>query len=202
MHSIHYSPYEEDVKRKQVQAEWDEIAWREGDGSGGLPGSINWLDHKIFNSYDEAKNWIENNDKSYWQVAVKYYDYCSLRGTDKKLSKYKELSAKADEAKKKYEELNKTNHFAASKAKYIGCPHCGSKINAEIYNKPIHACNCKHNYCPVCMKDMRPQTTLNKIEAAKVKWSKLEEQAKQEYEKQQKKTKPVIKWLVKTEFHC
>jgi len=198
-HEIQYFDYSITTDKKRIETELNDYArhatWQEG-GSG-LYSSIRWID-KIFETYSEAQQYIDRNDRGdYDQLAVKYKEYGSVDKT--KLTKYNELSAKCKEAYDKVNKLENTNHFKEVKAAYIGCPHCGSKINREIYTTKWTAV--KPNYCPVCRESMLKDTMLKQIESAKEKHKKLQEQAKAEYEKQQKKNKPTERWLVKIEYH-
>lgn len=181
---------ENDINEYVSKATWQE-------GGGGLYRPIRWID-KTYESWDEARNNIEMmDDGDYCQLAVKYKEYGTVDKS--KLKKYNELSTKCKEAHDKVDKLERTNHFKDLKSAYIGCPHCNSKINREVYvnKRTLMRANC----CPVCGESMLKDTMLKQIEAAKEKHRKLQDQAQAEYRKQQLKNKPKDKWLVKIEYH-
>ena len=65
------------------------------------------------------------------------------------------------------------NHVAAKdfKSEFVGCKHCGSKINREYI---------KSNACPVCRGDMRSDTTQKRLENMRAKVNRLRNDIKDE----------------------
>ena len=84
-HEIRHETYPENVDKKKVQAEWDDtvrhICWQEG--ASGLGRPIRWLD-KVCGSYEEAEEYIQKQDKGWYdQLAVKYLDYGDVQPSKK-----------------------------------------------------------------------------------------------------------------------
>ena len=105
-----------------------------------------------------------------------------------------ELVKKHAELMKKYRETTGKIHYKDVKSQYIGCKHCGSKINKDYLTQ---------NHCPICRQDLRPQSVLDSIEKMKLKLVQLQEDIKKEEKKEQEKYKKRAEehWLVKIEYH-
>lgn len=193
-HNVRYKSYEENVNRAKVQKFWDEYAANEDyqEGCSGLNGSIKWKDGiSPLQNYDKAREWIETNDSGcYDQLAVRYYEYPSVKS-----SKKEELEKKLYEQQQKIHELSNTVHYEGVSSAYVSCKKCGSKINSQYFGKTVY------NLCPVCKEDLRPESALAAINAAKEKAKKIDAQCKVETERLQKKCKPTVRWLVKIEYH-
>lgn len=193
MHNIHYSSYNEKVNKKSVQKEWDNVAAREGylEGATGLPGDIRWID-KVCDSYEEAQQYIDKNDNGWYdQLAVKYLEYPSNL---KKTKKHETIEARLIEENTKLMDIQRKIHYADTKSTYVGCKKCGSKINTHYL---------RSNNCPICNEDLRPESTLQKIESYKEKVKDLQKQLKEEEKKLNQKNKKAatVMWLVKVEYH-
>ena len=120
-------------------------------------------------------------------LAVKFYDTHRVPETEK----LKKLQAAKTAAYKKYNDLAFAFHFANAKSELIGCKCCGSKISRKYL---------KNNFCPVCHSDLRPETTLNRIDTLKAKADKLYDEVLNETTKIAKKSGN-IRWLIKIEYH-
>lgn len=166
--------------------------WEENPSSV-MPDRITYYD-QIFDTEEEAYEFIERKDYSYAQIAVRFKDYSNIK-TPAKVTKARDALKKAE---KDYWDAAGKFHFANHKAAFIGCPYCGSKISSEHF-KPK-----RRNACPVCGKDMRPQTTLNTIDNKKKKVADLKKKlavTEREWKKASVK-KGEVCWLVKVECHC
>ena len=192
-HVVNHGVYDENVNKKSVQAEWDEIAMHEDwqEGCSGLPNDIRWINHTC-NDYDEAREYLEKNDNGWYdQLAVKFLDYPEL----KKSKTLEMLEERAKRLCSRYVDLayNKI-HYANVKSQFISCRTCGSKLASSYI---------RTNKCPVCFNDLRPASTLDLINKAKNNYEKAEKDVELEMkklqEKQKKKAK--VKWLVKIEYH-
>ncbi len=186
-HNIEHYDYDEKINKNKVQKDLDtyvsHATWQEG---GGGIDPIRWND-VVCEDYDSAIEWIEKHDKGWYDcLAVKYKEPVQ---TKEKTAKELELAQKITEAGKLYNERNSVLYPKTRTSEYIGCGKCGSRLASKYLNS---------NYCPVCHTDLRPETTLKAIAAAKAKWEKAEE-IKQEYIK--KHSKKEIRWLVKIEYH-
>ena len=189
-HNIMHSVYPGYVKKESVQAEWDEYAanedWQEG--CSGLPNNIRWINH-ICDDKEDAYDYIEKHDNGWYdQLAVKFKSYHPLKETQKITNMKKRVL----DLHTKYLNANNNIHYANVKSNFIGCKCCNSKISREYI---------KSNYCPICKNDLRPETTLEKIDNMKKAYLEAEKKLKEETKKLSKKQKYDIKWLVKIEYH-
>lgn len=75
-HNIKYFEYKEDVDRKKVQANLDNYVAHEDweEGCSGLDSPIRWIENcGVFDSYDEALEYIKSHDKGWYDsLAVRY----------------------------------------------------------------------------------------------------------------------------------
>ena len=191
MHQILMETYDENVNKSKVQEHFDEIATRESDWGSGLLSSIEWLD-KTFKNQDEAYEWINKNDSSYRQMAVKFVDNNSLKYSASYTKKEKQIKQYED----KLNTLNSKIHYSAKnvKSKFVTCKTCESKISTKYI---------RNNYCPVCGKDLRPDSLVKKIVDMEKDLHKKQlelSRLKQDEIKKNKRGKS-IKWLVKVEYH-
>ena len=192
-HAIHHHIYEVSTPKNIIIAEMNEICEHETyrEGGGGLVSPIRFVD-KLLDSYDEALDWIEHNDKgNYDSVAVKY-KYHEVKNPPQYLIK---AEKKASDLWKKLSGVEHEIYYGEHPvtSNRISCKVCGSAI-ASYYFK-------RSNFCPVCHADMRPATVLDRIKNLK---AKLTEARKVEAEMNRKcrKSAPYTEyWLVKIEFH-
>lgn len=185
MHNIEHYDYQENVNRKEVQADLSRYVshqtWQEG-GCGIEP--IRWNDH-ICTSYEEAEQWIKEHDRGWYdQLAVKYYSPLKT-----KTAKTEELDEKIQETYKVYNSRNSICYPKTRTSEFIGCGKCKSRLASQYLSG---------NYCPVCRADLRPDSTLKSIAAARNKWENAQKMKKEYLDKHSKKE---IRWLVKIEYH-
>lgn len=188
MHNVEYFTYDENIKRDWVQRELDHYVSCEThrEGGHGLGQSIRWLENlPVQGDRGLAEKAIEQNDRGWYdQLAVKFLEPV-LGFTDKKVE---ELRAKERTALDAYHA--KDSVWAKGlKAEYVSCKTCGSKLRRQYIQT---------NYCPLCRKDLRPESTLKAVEAAKSRWHKAQEATKAYIDQHAKKN---VKWLVKIEYH-
>lgn len=159
------------------------------EGAGGLPERIKWHDELCFDSEEKAQQWISAHDHTYAQIAAKY-----TKGKAFTPSKTLEsLKARKIQAWKDYNILKSKLHFADLKSQTISCKNCESKLNKKYL---------KDNKCPVCGKDLRPKSTLARINSLYNKYDVLaKEYDKKLAEEKKKKGGSDIYWLIKTEIH-
>lgn len=191
-HTIYYRSYPANCNKAEVEESWDRIVQHEDyqEGASGLPNSIRWID-KTLNSYDEAKNYIDTHDKGWYDcLAVKYLDFSNIKPS----KKIGELETRLNSCHEAYWFKNNAFHFENAKAEFIGCKNCGSKIARKHLNG---------NSCPVCRGDLRPESTLKAIQAAKTAVDKARAALDAERKKYNAKchSKAKIRWLVKVEYH-
>lgn len=186
-HNIEHYDYAEKADKQKIQKDLStyvsHCTWQEG--GHGIP-QIRWNEF-ICESYDEAKDWIEAHDKGWYDcLAVKYKEPVREKVKSAKLI---ELEKKATEAGALYSQRTNLLYPRTRTSEYIGCSKCGSRLASKYLNS---------NHCPVCKADLRPETMLKSILAAKNKWAKAMDE-KDEYIK--KHSKKEIRWLVKIEYH-
>lgn len=194
-HTVEHRIYSVTTKEKQIMAELREYVEMKCFEEGGSLDDIRFNDI-ILDDYNEAERWIKEHDRGdYDQLAVKFRKYNDTEAKAAPSKRYRELQEKIKTANKRYRELADMPHFKGVKAQLLGCKKCGSKISAAYMQD--------RNYCPVCRADMRPETTLKLIDAARTKM----EKALKEFEAEEKKyheklkDKAEICWLVKIEYH-
>lgn len=188
-HNINYYTYKEQVDRKKVYAELNDMVRHETWQEGGSLDNIRWLDTApICDSYEEAQSYIEAHDRKWYDcLAVRYR---SVNDNIKSVALEK-AKARRSECYEKYASLSKAFHFADTKSEYIGCKNCGSKISHKYL---------RGNYCPVCHNDLRPQSTLDRIKSLKTSFEKACDDVKAIENNLAKKSGKVM-WLVKIEYH-
>lgn len=186
-HNVERFEFPLNVSKTGVQKQLDNYVahadWKEG--CTGLNSPIRWLDDKVYDSYDDAVDAIDRLDRGWYDsLAVQYYnrEYSSD-------AKYKELSAKADDARREYERRDAVLYASTVTSEYIGCKKCGSRLARKFLYT---------NFCPVCKNNLRSESTMKSIEAAKAKWNRANKTAAEYLEKKAKKN---IMWLVKIEYH-
>lgn len=202
-HNIEYFSYKENVDKKKVQRDMDNYVahadWQEG--CSGLYNNIRWID-VVLNDYDEAMDYIEKHDRdNYDQLAVKYYVYPPLV----KSKTYETLKERAERLRARYNELKNNIHYKDVKAKFITCRFCDSKISVTVLADRLksYAHWGNRNECPVCGRDLRPESTIELIEKARQNAEKAEKDLRDEEKKLKAKQRKnaTIKWLVKIEYH-
>lgn len=185
MHSINHDVFDEAMSKDRIYAECNAVAVREGDYHSSLD-PIRFLS-AICESYEEAESYLERNDNHWYDnLAVRYKE------PKKASSKTAKLTERYNEAYNKALALDRHFHFENAKSEFIGCKECGSKLART---------HLRSNRCPLCGKDLRPQTTLDKIKTLYDKANALDKQVKESI-KNDSKTNYKLKWLVKYEFHC
>lgn len=191
MHNIEYRVYPEKVDKAKVHKELDQYIHTQtiGEGGHGLISDIRYLNNAgIAKDRQEAEDIIKKRDKGWYdQLAVRFYapNVKSLVNNKTLVS----LRAKQAEAYSNYTDKNGALYAETRTSEFISCRKCGSSLSR------VHI---RTNRCPVCGADLRPETTLKAIEAAKAKWKKAEKAAN-DYEMAHSKKE--VMWLVKIEYH-
>ena len=185
-HNIEYYDYKENENKRAILADLSNYVshatWQEG-GHG--IDQIRWLEKDICASYSEAQKYIEAHDKKWYDcLAVRYYE--PIREKSKKID---ELATKVRDAYRLYDERNSALYPKTRTSEFIGCSKCSSRLATK---------HLKTNHCPVCHADLRPESTMKSIAAAK---AKLERAIKERDEYIDKHSKKEIRWLVKIEYH-
>ena len=128
----------------------------------------------------------DNCDLSY----ICTYDY-------KRSSTYISLKNRLKAQKKKLKDYEHVHSCKQFKAKLIGCPNCGSKVNKDFI---------KNEECPICGTNLQSPTTRKTIEGYKAAIRELEKQIKAEEKTKQAKrchdTVPGTLILLSIDTHC
>ena len=194
MHELRYLVEKENCNKDAVLTKASKIADKHGDYEGQVH-SIRWIDRTICDNEDAAREYIRNNDKGWYDnLAVRFYDYSAVNA--KKPKKIETLEERVATQRKRLYEIESVPYAKTlTSTEYVGCKHCGSKIATKYL---------RGNHCPVCGADMRPKTTLDRIESTKARIAETEKELNAEMLTWQKKQrdKAQIKWLVKIEYHC
>lgn len=140
----------------------------------------------IFSNQEKAEQWINDHDRGwYTDYAVRFYDNAP---SSKKMLKIKEKIKEENEKRDQYI----VSHSVQKRAsKFIGCPHCGSKI-AKKYIRNEH--------CPACGGELRPKSTIDRIEAYDRNIDQLRKKYVQLDAENRKKNGKLV-WLAKVEVH-
>lgn len=191
MHNIEYYDYPENIHR--------DYAWRELDyyvkqqtyqeGGHGLDKPIRWLESEpICEDYESAREAISRRDKGWYdQLAVRYK--APAREPEKRSKQQQALEDKEKDAHAKLMAVDKVIWASGLKAEFVSCRSCGSKLKRRYI---------KSNRCPLCGADLRPESTIKQIDAARARWKKAEK-AVTEYVRTHGKKE--VRWLVKIEYH-
>ena len=192
--------YPADVDRREVYSAFNyqilHSTWEEG---GHALDGITWLwDYSPLKNADKAKEFLEkrlfaSRHTGTNGIAVRY-----LQAPGQKESKaLKDLHAKRAVAAAHLLKLDREIYPASLSTTFFSCRECGSRINREKFlGKGLT----NHNMCPVCGKDLRPSTTLKRIERAQATVDKLDEKITAEQNRLNEKYGEV-RWLVMATYH-
>lgn len=189
-HNIHHATYPENVNKAKVQHEWDEYArhedWQEG--CSGLGQNIRWL-NPICESEEKAYEFLGNNDRGWYdQLAVRYKEYPRAKPT----KEVDDLKRRLKEGRERITKINEQAAIQNRTSAKIGCPKCESQLALKYL---------RGQTCPLCGTDLRSPTNLDRLNKARQNVRDLEEKLKAAEEKEARKLKPEIRWLVKIEYH-
>lgn len=184
-HCVDYTTYPATWSLDEIKRDIIEIVYNSGDGYG--TENIRMPTNKIFNSYEDAKNYTYAADKGYYDgIAIKYRNISALADTNI----ISELRAKRLDIMSKKNKYVEEHSVKKHKASYISCQSCGSKLNKD---------KLKNERCPLCNTDLRSVSTLERIYAFDKQIDKYHMKIHQEQLKQ--KDKAPVEWLVKYEYH-
>lgn len=161
------NPTNQEIKDQFVSEQQDSISQYGNDtyaGHLGIKGGLT-IDKKIYDSYADAEEEMENNDKWGSAWALGYHDdKCKINlSADKIRLKLRGIQNDINEFKK-----NTIADIRNTKSKTIGCKKCGSSVSRKFV----------HNLdCVVCSHDNAYATTtyLKRLDAKKAKWTKVKQ---------------------------
>lgn len=183
-HNITYTSLPSHLTRDEVTSRVFYAVARNGDAG---TSRIEFYSDKIFDSYDEAKEFIVKVDHGYYGgYAVKYRDYNKMTPNAAVVA----LQKKASDTLKKKDAFATEHSVQNMKPAFIGCPNCGSKLNRSRIRGQV---------CPLCLVDLRSQSTLTRLRGFDEKYRELQDKILEEQKRQ--KDKAEIRWLVKYEYH-
>lgn len=189
MHNIMYYEYDENINRDYVQRHinYEVKQGTYAEGGHGIYRPIRWLESLgVCADREEAERVIEINDRKWYdQLAVRFYE--PVHGSAGKGEET--LKEKRGACMDAFMAKERIIWAQTVKAEFVGCKACGSRLRRQ---------NIKVNRCPLCGADLRPQTMLKEVEAAKARLVKAEAALKEYIAKHSKKK---VMWLVKIEFH-
>ena len=148
---------------------------------------------KVFDSYDEASEYLEGTFGNYREIAVRYKQYPKMEPNKTMVS----LQNRIKEYEDRIREIEKP-HWATTSYEKIRCSNCGSTLATNYCGKSYN------NYCPVCKADLRPKSLLDRMEKYIQTVNDLKEKLKAEQKKQNMKmaSKAEYMWAVACEVHC
>ena len=185
--------FPESMSKKEIQTKCDlwgdhncdleERGWILGNGLG-FP--IKWTD-RVFDCRDDAEEYLEHTFGNYRQTAVRFKEA-------KTTSAMAQVKKSLEKNLQELTELSGTLHYKNAAAKMITCKKCGSSIATAYCGKTWN------NNCPVCKSDLRPKSTLDRIQAKKQKVKILQEKYREE-ERRTAKQNSSMYWAVACEVH-
>lgn len=190
-HYVDYMDFPRTATKGQISEARDRVIRRNGERDGDIllshDNGFKLHDGNIFDSYDEAVHEIERLDRGWYDDhGVLYRDYSRVKPT----KEIDNLKRRISETRIKQKEFVQNHMPNRVKAEFVGCRVCGSKV-AKKYLEGI--------YCPVCHKDIRPQSTIDKDKSYSAKIRELQDRIIELEKKQWQKAE--VRWLVKIEFH-
>lgn len=159
--------------------------WEEG--GGGLPYPIHWYT-EICKDYDDAERFIKAHDYEYAQLAVRFHNTEEAPKT----KRIQDLETKQNALSAIYLELDDKPYYRPDtvQAKFVTCKACGSKLSVA---------HLRQNRCPLCGKDLRPESVQKRIGRLKERYAELNEKIRAERLKKSKAAP--LYWYIKTEIH-
>jgi len=189
-HAINYCTYSAETDTMKIYDELNDMVEHECWQEGGSLEPIRFIKNVILEDYDKAVEYIEKNDRGWYDcLAVKYKSYKKIES-----AKLKKLEIRSKEAYDKWINEDNKIYMQNIKSMYPSCRHCNSKMLRKHL--------LKSNYCPVCGMDLRSETILNKLQNLKTKYSETSNAYNTEVKNLQNKSNNYeLKWLVKIEYH-
>lgn len=161
------------------------------------PSGYEYLDvrftDRIFDSFDEAEDYLKETFGNYRQIAVRYKKYPKVEPS----KVITDLERRISEYRIRCNELNKP-HYANVKQSTVKCKACGSSLATRYCGLSYR------NTCPVCRADLRPESTMKKLADYEKTINDLNKKLKDEEKKQNQRnaSKAELMWAVACEVHC
>jgi len=187
--------------KQMIGYEADQWSIHNSDYHQQLSSRIDFNSNRVFESYDEAREYLENHSGFYYQGAVlfKSYEKKSNSKSDKIKKKMGENHEKRMAMYNAMKEYVAKNDVKNRKSVYVGCPKCGSKLHKDYIRL-----GSKSQNCPLCGENLFSDTVKARIEKYETDLKNMGKQFK-ELQKQlaeaEKTGKFDLKWCVKVECH-
>jgi len=197
-HACEILTFKENTNKKTIATEctrWGDmnVDPYEHGGECDCGGISPYYTNRMFDTYEEAEKYLESTFGNYRQTAVRYKapvkPYKRSKTAEKLYEKYKKYNAELNELANKL-------YYKDSKCKTVRCKHCGATLPTEYCGKSYRNC------CPVCNKDLRPQTVINKIHSLNDKKNETNKKLTECEKAEKAKMKQEIYWAVACEVHC
>lgn len=182
-HEIMHLTFDSNQSKKSIVNYCADIV--EEDGDGGSLGGIRFIDYELFDSYEEALEYIEKNDRGWYDnIGVKYRIPKQTKGL-------RALEEKKTKAVNKYHLVSRDIKEAIIFQDYVRCRHCKKNIpGRKLFSVT----------CPYCKGDMRTKANIERVQKLKDKANLYTKQYEDEYERL-KFESDEFEWLVKIEYH-
>lgn len=176
--------FDKNTKKEEIKKEVNEILHRERLL---LSGNIEFKDTKIFDTQEEAEEYLDNSRFEHDSIGVLFNDYS---GINIKSAKLISLEQDLEETNNKLRNYRKEHSVKNFKAEFITCKKCGSRINKKYI---------QFEMCPLCDNSFKSETVKKTINNYLTKMEKINDLIKVERNKLERKLKKdaKVKWLVK-----
>ena len=189
-HNIEYFDYDISKNPKDIEANLANYVQHETWQEGGSMSPIRWLKQSPLPDRNAAEQFIKRHDK-------RWYDCLAVRYKEPVMTQAIRDAQKAVAAAgKKYNDLDNEIYVTTLTSEFISCKVCKSKLNRKMLAIP--KIGIPKNVCPVCHAELRPKSTLERIDRAKMAAEKASEHTN---EVARKSKKQKVRWLVKIEYH-
>ena len=189
-HNIEYFDYDICKNPKDIEANLANYVRHETWQEGGSMSPIRWLKQSPLPDRNAAEQFIKRHDK-------RWYDCLAVRYKEPVMTQAIRDAQKAEAAAwKKYNDLGNEIYVTTLTSEFISCKVCKSKLNRKMLAIP--KIGIPKNVFPVCHAELRPKSTLERIDRAK----KAAEKASEHTNEVARKSKnQKVRWLVKIEYH-
>lgn len=189
-HNIEYFDYDISKNPKDIEANLANYVQHETWQEGGSMSPIRWLKQSPLPDRNAAEQFIKRHDK-------RWYDCLAVRYKEPVMTQAIRDAQKAEAAAwKKYNDLGNEIYVTTLTSEFISCKVCKSKLNRKMLAIPQSGI--PKNVCPVCHAELRPKSTLERIDRAKKAAEKASEHTNEVARKSKKQN---VRWLVKIEYH-
>ena len=188
--------YDKTANRAGILAEISEEVERNGDARAPYNEShMTWHESPVYADREAAERAIEGFDKGFYDDHAVLFHDCDDAKPTAAVERLEERIWAERQKKLAYIDAHRVK---SRKSESITCPKCGSRIMLAFYRE-VREPEFYKGSCPVCNADMRPKSTLERIDAYDARIAELKERLAEE--KRKGCEKAPVKWLVKFEYH-